>query len=484
MDKIFENKFSVLYENNSTSNYLVLRTAGGTLINYQAQMLLNNRISGLPNFNINYIGEEINCFYNITSKCSLSSFMSRKRFSRNEFLVTMLNITNNICNLRNYLLYDHNILLDEKYIFVEPEKSEIFFVYLPFSCCKNDIKAFFMKLMVELVKFNGEDSDNYIQKLLEATKDELFSLANLKLLIENLLGEEIKGQVPTGTDGNVEGVYQIHAEKLASDNVKTKGKQVFPKGTIKNPELPAKSRNKRRENDCFKPVTFYLCQPVLFILFILTVTSNFTRESENPRMTATILIIIFVSVDILIFRMLKEKGNAAEKENINGVLEFISDKMKSRPKPLIPEKTAGEHLKKEIRPPAGNKYKGETEIIKKSEVKEVPCLKELDGDAVIVLDKKSLLIGRMEGFVDYVISNGAVGRIHAEILNENGELYIMDCNSRNGTFLNDSRIMPNTKISMNNSDVVRFANKEFVFHNTESPEGKNSIKEKVLQEGC
>ncbi|MHB8064884.1 MAG: FHA domain-containing protein, partial [Ruminiclostridium sp.] len=57
----------------------------------------------------------------------------------------------------------------------------------------------------------------------------------------------------------------------------------------------------------------------------------------------------------------------------------------------------------------------------------------------------------------------AIGKIHAEILQEGEDFYIVDCNSRNGTFLNDNRIAPNTKNKVNNNDLLRFANKDFVF---------------------
>jgi hypothetical protein len=101
----FEKDFRVLYENDSTSNYLVLKTSKEqNVINYQAQMLLNNRLNGLLNFNINRIGDEINCFYNITSKCTLASFVTRKYFSRDEFLKTILNIINNIYQLKLFAL--------------------------------------------------------------------------------------------------------------------------------------------------------------------------------------------------------------------------------------------------------------------------------------------------------------------------------------------------------------------------------------------
>jgi hypothetical protein len=45
---------------------------------------------------------------------------------------------------------------------------------------------------------------------------------------------------------------------------------------------------------------------------------------------------------------------------------------------------------------------------------------------------------------DIVISDraGTVSRTHCEVHNKNGKLYLVDCNSSNGTYLNGQRIMP------------------------------------------
>lgn len=531
MERNFENDFNVMYENNSTSNYLVLRTGiDKAIINYQVQMLLNNKINGLLDFNINHIGEGVNCFYNVTSKCTLTGFMSRKHFSRDEFLITILNIINNIYQLKNYLLYDNNILLDENFIYVEPESIDIYFVYLPFLECKNDIKSFFIKLIFKLVKFHDEYSDNYIQKILEAIKNDLFNLSNLKSLIENLLGEEIKNQNSNNwkidTSNNTEDKFgfkknkienvidiQLNAkfpkiEKLKEDKTqidrvkkstfkadKIKAdKATVTKGTVKIPKSP-KMENQEHKNSALVSGTkdpvighdkenadqnnkinqlqfaLFLLQLFLLITFFLTVNSNFVKVSDNPKYTVVILIPIFLCVDVLFIRIINEKIKKTDEIYSCKPLQFITNKMKTSVNPEDDKLLSIEKEKKEDQIPIVNEnYNGETVILKKDRPTGIPCLKEKDGQEVVEINKKSLLIGRMESFVDYVINSSAVGKIHAEILDAGGDFYVMDCNSRNGTFLNDSRIVPNTKIKVSNNDVLRFANKEFVFYYPVKPQ--------------
>jgi len=559
LEQNFENDFRVLYENDSTSNYLVLRTGTDkTIINYQAQMLLNNKLNGLLGFNLNYIGDDLNCFYNVTSKCTLASFMSRKRFSRDEFLITILNIINNIYQLKNYLLYDNNILLDEKYIYVEPESIDIYFVYLPFLDCENDIKAFFIKLIFKLAKFQDEYSDNYIQKILESIKNDNFNLGNLKSLIENLLSEEIKNQTSknwtinsNSTDdkefelkrNKTENGLQMQVnsrsqknDKLCTDKIETsrfKGDKVekekvrtsrfktdktkieedksdktkadkdkigmfnadktntekaaITRGNIripnsqnmknqdqKNSNLVIETKDSASEHDNDSDdqnkkmkllmLSMLLLQPFLLISFILIVNSSFVKMSDNPMNTMIILVLIFLSVDILVIRMINEKRKKTDQISRYKPLQFITDMMKSKVKPKDDDLLDYLNDTPEDQLPIVNEnYNGETVILKRTRTTEKPYLKEKDGEGVVEIDKKSLLIGRMDNFVDYVINSNAIGKIHAEILDEGGNFYVMDCNSRNGTFLNDSRIVPNTKNKVGNNDVLRFANKEFIF---------------------
>lgn len=82
---MLEENYDIQYENDSTSNYLVLKLKScRELIDYQVQMLLNNKIQGLLGFHINYVGNQINCFYDITSKCTLVNIMNRKRYIKSE----------------------------------------------------------------------------------------------------------------------------------------------------------------------------------------------------------------------------------------------------------------------------------------------------------------------------------------------------------------------------------------------------------------
>lgn len=81
----------------------------------------------------------------------------------------------------------------------------------------------------------------------------------------------------------------------------------------------------------------------------------------------------------------------------------------------------------------------------------------------IRLEKSPFLIGRLEDSVDYTIRNNAVGKIHAEIIEKDGEYYIIDLNSVNGTYINGERILCNTASEIKTGNKITFANESYTF---------------------
>lgn len=499
----FENEYDVLFENNATSSYLVLRIKdGGNVLDYQVQMLLNNNISGLLVFNTNCIGSQVNYFYNVTSKYTLINFMSRKKFSRNEFLMMLLNIINNICHIKNYLLYASNILLDERYIYVDPEKMEVYFAYLPFKAYKCDYKTFLLKLIIEMSNFNREDCDNFLQRILEVIKSELFSLNMLKTQLEMLLGNCIENQpqsleILTEDNSEHENDKRSGQKAVKKLNHKTDiniGNKIKKAHTINKVKIPLprcdNNFDNRRTaeaednnlgkllspgNNKLAGIGILLLQPLLAVVFTLTMKSGLTDYGGNRAVSAIITLIIFICIDALVIRLIGARYKDLTNRNISGAINTITEKMRagaSLPKDKAAKSIIiGQESIREKNSNTQNSYNGETEIIRRAGIKARAYLKEIEGDMLIELDKKSILVGRMDAFVDTVINCSAVGKIHAEILYEEGGFYIVDCNSKNGTFVNEKRLVPNLKNKVMNNDLIRFANKEFKLFTTSDPRG-------------
>jgi len=103
-------------------------------------------------------------------------------------------------------------------------------------------------------------------------------------------------------------------------------------------------------------------------------------------------------------------------------------------------------------------------------------LKPLTGDfAPIIFHKEVLTIGRSET-CDVQIENPFLSQIHASIFFREGEFFLTDLNSTNGSFVNESRIKV-TKLSV--GDVIRFGQVKFQL--VPLIEGKKSDPDRTLE---
>lgn len=75
---------------------------------------------------------------------------------------------------------------------------------------------------------------------------------------------------------------------------------------------------------------------------------------------------------------------------------------------------------------------------------------------------ESFLIGKKKDAVDGWLKARGISRIHGKLSREEGEFYLTDLNSTNGTFLNGGRLGVNEKARIRQGDQVGFADVKYV----------------------
>ena len=85
------------------------------------------------------------------------------------------------------------------------------------------------------------------------------------------------------------------------------------------------------------------------------------------------------------------------------------------------------------------------------------------------LEKFPFLIGKDNDRVDGALRAQTVSRIHAQIREETGKLYLEDYNSTNGTYLNGRLIPMNTPIELHAGDRIIFATEEYILIDRQIP---------------
>lgn len=80
----------------------------------------------------------------------------------------------------------------------------------------------------------------------------------------------------------------------------------------------------------------------------------------------------------------------------------------------------------------------------------------------LVIDRDEMLLGKKAELVDGVISfNNMISRKHCKITRVNGNFYISDMGSANGTYVNRVRVEKGQVCQINPGDIVRLANSDF-----------------------
>ena len=79
------------------------------------------------------------------------------------------------------------------------------------------------------------------------------------------------------------------------------------------------------------------------------------------------------------------------------------------------------------------------------------------------MERLPCVLGKMEECADVVLKDPGVSRMYARIFEENGEIYLQDLNSRNGSFINNLELEANEIVKLKVGDEVAFGNLRYIF---------------------
>jgi hypothetical protein len=493
------NELEFRYESNEASSFLVVGCRA-RILEFQAKMLENNSIRYIVP--IEMIKAEGICYfyYNITSRISLLMYLKRYKLSRMEFLKLLLNLTSCIINSAGYLLSASNFVFDPEYVFIEPDTMEARLIYIPAEAESHrewTFQALVSDVLMRHINEAGFEG-NLVQRILSEVNSEVFNLRSFMILINDLLyGEEAD-------------VMSVRPSEHDPCNKITEN-------YCKREKIEEKQENRENKKSKTKNISLSLVLPAVLLQFamggIIFLCRGFLDNiGENRTTTYMAVMMIVAAVDVLIFRKLQVlklfRANSADRgqestqidvpENKDEKVYAIStaraydqeriaaarpssgmeasaarayERLKRLTESTVKEKEPDtdtedtDRTDEVVRDDITSRYMQKTEILG-GHTKKVHMLKSkgrFESDRDIVIDRDEIIIGRLQGHVDHVLFNNAVGRLHAELILRDGSCFVKDLNSVNGTFVNDIRIESNKEVELKNNDSLQFANSEYVY---------------------
>lgn len=82
---------------------------------------------------------------------------------------------------------------------------------------------------------------------------------------------------------------------------------------------------------------------------------------------------------------------------------------------------------------------------------------------VLRLEKLPAVIGKKEEVADIVLQDASIGIMHARFTEENGQVYLEDLNTEQGTYKNSVRLKPYEKVEILREDEIRLGKLEFTY---------------------
>lgn len=179
---------------------------------------------------------------------------------------------------------------------------------------------------------------------------------------------------------------------------------------------------------------------------------------EPKNNMGLILIIAAVAVAVVVIIVVVVVAGGKKKKPVAAPVAPVAPRNSFEPAPTTPIQGVGETTVLN----AG--AAGETTVLSRN-VNGGTLIRKRTGETVNV-NQENFVIGRERKDVNYCIAdNTAVSRIHAKLIVRNGVTYLTSMTDKNGTFVNNTKVMRNQEVALKNGDHITLANEELEYRN-------------------
>lgn len=393
------------------------------LVNYEVKMIENNISNNSLIMSISQFNEKIKLRYDIGNKVSLDSYLKGKNITKSEFILIAKNIVKVLYSYEELILENGIEFLDLEDIYIDPDNKEIVIIYIPINytgekeIVEDKLKEIIKSLYVEYVDVDLEDNTGKCDKLIQLIRDKDSTISDLYDLLSDKSEEKDVSKIS-------------NAKTITNLAVREKMNTLYNKECDKN-ELKENEEKIVVEEEIIKDKkvnlkNIVLSQIIMGVIILLMYIIDLFDKSYI-QFIMYILILLDMLIIITSFGVKKDTKVVKEKDVIKEV-----------------------------------DITNNTILLNNNLSEESKCgyitLNQGGISERVVVNKSSFKIGRMIGEVDLITESKAIGKIHCEIVKEDGKYYIVDLNSKNGTYLNGVRLKSNNRYHLNNGDNIKLAN--------------------------
>ena len=386
-------------------------------------MLSNNDIEGLAKTTL--VEDEIDRYFifDIADRVTMKEYLGDS-VKEEHLLKAFYGIAVAIKTGMEYMINWTSYILDEENIYIDSETGDVKVICMPLLTMMNDGNTCkFFKNILFTAQFDEEGDGEYVGKLMVLLNPKSFSIDKFIEEIEDLLEiEHKKFDDYTIEDVEVPEVVSAGAKaEEVKEEAEAKAEEVKEEAEAKAEEVKEETEAKAEE---VKEEAEGKAEEV-------------KEEAEGKA------------------EEVKEEAKA-KTEDISEDIEFVENNEAEKIE-VVEEKP--EEKKEETK--KGGFLKFFTQPIgQKKENK--PYLQKTKTNEKLYIEKDKFVIGSEDGS-DYQIKEETVEAQHAFIVKEKNEFFLVDNESKTGTFMNTAQLLPNEKYVLVQGAHIRIAEEEFDF---------------------
>lgn len=402
----------VKYKKDMNHNYIIMEYKEED--NFELNMMLQNKINGLLKSKINIFNGCKYLYYDISSKQPLSIIYSKKELMYEDVRAVILSIRLLLDELKRYLLSTDNVVFDAEYCFCDPIERRPDWIFYPGNSQKGirDLAEFLM----DHVCHGDKKAVDIVYQFYKLVKEDLLNKEELVILLEEY-DDRIRDTEPDKTE------YGNEEEWCPWD----------------------KAENILKEDDG-----------------IGKVNSGITGFWENVK------------------NKLENKKNSVFNSMIKNVSNADAGKAGGRygeESPAVIRTSIKEYRPKSVRQQEepffsegynldNNDGNSEETIVMGIQNKVAyrrlhSTIQGAGGD--ILLNDLPCVLGKTEACADIVVKDQSISRMHARFFEKDGEIYMQDLNSTNGSYINHLELEGNESVRLKIGDEVTIGNLRYIY---------------------
>lgn len=432
------------YKRDMNHNFLILHEEEEIdTSSYQVRMLAGNVIPSVLKCRMQGMDGKFMIYYDITSRQSVAMLFEEKKLGFEDLKLIFSGFVQVMEEMSEYLLNPGRLIIRPEYMYVDLEKRELYFCYLPGF--EEDVRKQFQELTEYILpKLNHEDNAAVMlgYGVYRRALEEDFHLEHIKEELYRERGE-------AAADFSIEKAEEIQEPKTQETN--ETGEDLW--ADERKPEVVPKQAPLYKILGC-------LSGAVAILLILSAKVLGYLPGIPMEILLGGIIAAMALGMAFYaIFSRRKKKqpkaedSSAWEKKSTAELFEEEAERkdVKQR-KNDAPAMTETENY-------------GETVVLSSNATAGPSTLvsREPGELATIYLKEDLTVIGKLENAADAVINLPTVSRIHAKIRNRSGEYYLTDLNSRNGTSVNGQMLRPDEDYHLQDQDEVDFAQARYIF---------------------